>query len=158
VLLCGGWWLSATGETKPAGRTLATSTVAARTAQPRTLTTAGLGPSLQGQLQQLLSQAPLVPGSRLPGPPVVSDLQIPPHGTVCPVAAGGFCSLAPCVQFAAGGDASPGRNAVIEDTLVGPGVLGRTLAAPSIRQAPQLGGSGCQRHRGPSQTLRVSGA
>jgi hypothetical protein len=147
VLLCAGWWLSATAETKPAGGAAAA----------HLFTTAGLSPSLESRLQQLLALRPVVPRSRLPVPPL-RDLRTLPHGTTCPVAAGGFCSLTPCVQFAGRGSGTVFRSAVIAARVGGPAVLLLSQTAATNRHAPQPAGPTCQGHPGPSQTLPVTGA
>ncbi len=116
---------------------------------------------------------PEPPESRVPPvlalPPALAPrhLQIRPQGTTCPVAAGGFCSLVPCVQFAGGGSgaalagaasAMAVPSAVIAATAGGPAVLRPSLAEPTVKPAPPPGGSGCQGRPAPPKTLRVSGA
>lgn len=129
VLLGAGWWLAATG--------------AAGSKPRRTAQVTGLRPSSQllRPLEQYLAQParprtlPLLPRARVP------RVLVAPHGTTCPVAAGGFCSVKPCVVFAGQATASvvsASSQAVIRQR-VGPG-------APTCRGRPA-----------PPRTLPVAG-
>jgi hypothetical protein len=154
VLLCTGWGLSAAGATKPAART-----ASSRAASP-TLTTNGLNSALRRQLQAylLLPRSPVAPRPRIRVPLLAPrELQLRPRGTVCPVAAGGFCSLTPCIQFAGAGSGTAVPSAVIAATAGGPAVLRPSLAGPIARPALPPGRPGCQGRRAPPETLRVSG-
>ena len=154
VLLCAGWWLSATGASEPTP------------ARAPTLSTSGLNPSLQHVLQEYLARAwsPARPEARVPPllalapalPP--GDRQIRPQGTTCPVAAGAFCSLTPCVQFAGSGSGAVLRSAVIAARVGGPAVLMLGQTATATRHPQQPAGHTCQGRAGPGQGLRISGA
>jgi hypothetical protein len=138
VLLGAGWWLSGVGA---AGTT--------RGPAPRLL-----GPhppqALVGALQQYLAR-PRGPIQALPAPVPLPPRGLPSvPGTTCPVAAGGFCSLTPCVVFA--GDAGGALGATVAAASA---VLDR--AVPTVSRTLSPAGTSCQGHPPPARTVPVGG-
>lgn len=125
VLLGAGWWLAGVGSSRPREHLLAGAVI------PRP--PAALLRELQSYLA--LSQRPAAAGSP-PRAQLPRDLQ--PNGTACAIAAGGSCSLKPCVVYA--GSAS---------AVVLPAVPVPSLSPPR---------SSCQGRPGPPRTLLVGGA
>jgi hypothetical protein len=123
VLLGAGWWLAATGTAVPVGR----PALQVARAQLRGVHLPGAqlpGAQLPGAhlpqplldaLQRFLAGRGLT-GALPPGvPPRPRTLRPPPRtlpsvaGRACPVAAGGFCSLTPCVVPVAAAPVAPCR-------------------------------------------------
>ena len=130
VLLGAGWWLSGVGSSRPREHLLA----AAAVRPPRALLR-----SLEHYLS-LSTRRPAPSGGRVtPGPTLRRPLRrdIRPNVTVCPVAAGGSCSLKPCVVYAGSVSA----------------VVLRAVPAPA--HGPS--GSTCQGRPAPPRTLLVGG-
>src|SRR5438270_4814189 len=108
VLLGAGWWLASIGAAGPIGDRGSVGAVGHRVPP---VIGAPAPKSLRGALQLYLARSnPLASRSnRLPAP-LASGPRTPRNlpsvtGTTCPVAAGGFCSLTPCVVYAGGGSA-----------------------------------------------------
>jgi len=128
VLLGAGWWLAAIGSAGPAQRESA-HVIGVRPGAP-----------LLRALQQYLAQGAAPGGNRL-RPPVPRYLPAAPNGGTCDVAAGGFCSLQPCILFA--GSAT--------------GYLSTSGIQAVVVRRSGPGAGTCRGHPAPARTLRVAG-
>lgn len=134
VLLGASWWLSVAGAASPARHKRVVASAPAPSA------------SLLRQLQQRLARPAVPRVLRAPRD------RLPPNGGTCAVAAGGFCSLTPCVVYTWSG------SGTVSTTIDGPIVLQRAVPAPNLRALTPPGGASCQGRPAPPRTLQVSGA
>ena len=133
ALIGAGWALAASGSSGSGHRARAATAVR------------GPSVSLQRQLQQLLARRGIAAL-----PPRVLPRDLLPRDMMCPVAAGGSCSLIPCIVFV------HGATAPVAAAAASAVVLERPVSIPAPRGV-NLGTAREASCHAPPRTLRVSG-